>query len=262
MTEHQELAPMTNDGDPAHDYLVGLPYLSGTDVEVDYEKAVELITGAAEAGVVEACAKLSAMYNTGNGVERNPATAYAWCERAVELAHDRAAADDSPENLMTLHQALIDLRNGRFVTHSTVDPKYDAWYEEVSARLEEFVGLMHEGFDGSRFIESGRLQKEGERWENQGDPNKAFECYRRALELREQLAREADTPVAWENLLRTYTILLDPPARAIPPDVRQEWLRQMATTAHMALDRFGMLRFATFANFAESYLECPDLYRI
>ena len=90
---------------------------------------------------------------------------------------------------------------------------------------------------------------------------KAFECYRRALELREQLPLEADTPVAWENLLRTYTILLDPPARAIPADVRSEWLKRMAGTARMALDRFGMLRFATYADFAKHYRENPELYR-
>ena len=260
--ELRKVALMTHVGDPAHDYLVGLAYLSGIDVEVDHERAVELITGAAEAGVMEACERLVAMYNTGDGVERNPVTAYAWCERAVELAHDRALADDSPENLRSLHQALIDLLDGRFVAHSTLDPKYRTWYDEVNARLEEFIGLMHEGIDGPRFIESGRVQKEGERWESKGELGKAFECYRRALELREQLALEADTPVAWENLLRTYTILLDPPARAIPADVRSEWLKRMAGTARMALDRFGMLRFSTFANFAESYLESPELYSI
>ena len=259
--ELREVALMTHIGDPTHDYLVGLAYLSGIDVEVDHERAVELITSAAEAGVMEACERLVAMYNTGDGVEHNPATAYAWCERAVELAHDRALADDSPENLRSLHQALIDLMDGRFVAHSTIDPKYRAWYEEVSGRLEEFVGLMHEGIDGDRFIESGRLQRAGERHESLGNYDRAFESYRRALELREQLALEADTPVAWENLLRTYTILLNPPARAIPPEVRAEWLKKMAGTARMALERFGMLRFATFANFAKSYLESPELYR-
>jgi TPR repeat protein len=259
--ELRRVALMTHVGDPAHDYLVGLAYLSGIDVEVDHGRAVELITGAAEAGLMEACERLSAMYNTGDGVERDPAAAYAWCERAAEVAHDRAAAEGSPESLMSLYQALIDLKDGRFVAQRAVDPRHLAWYEEVSARLEEFVGLMQEGIDDDLFIDSSRLQKEGERKEAQGDLGGAFERYGRALGLREQMALEADTPVAWENLLKMYMMLLDPPARAIPPDVRSQWLSRMAGAARMALDRFGMLRFAMFVDFAETYLARPDLYR-
>ena len=120
----RRVALMTHVGDPTHDYLVGLAYLSGIDVEVDHGRAVELITGAAEAGLMEACERLSAMYNTGDGVERDPAAAYAWCERAAEVAHDRAAADGSPESLMSLYQALIDLRDGRFAARREVDPRH------------------------------------------------------------------------------------------------------------------------------------------
>lgn len=55
--------------DPIHNYLIGLAYLDGIDVEVNYEYAVRLFKSADEAGIIEASKKLSQMYFTGQGVE-------------------------------------------------------------------------------------------------------------------------------------------------------------------------------------------------
>lgn len=50
----EKIALKENDKDPKHNYLIGLAYLNGIDVEVNREKAIELITSAAEAGLEEA----------------------------------------------------------------------------------------------------------------------------------------------------------------------------------------------------------------
>lgn len=80
----QAMAIKENDSSPEHNFFIGLAYLSGIDVEVDHERAVALITSAAEAGLPEAMEKLVSMYQNGEGVKRNYETAIEWQERLVE----------------------------------------------------------------------------------------------------------------------------------------------------------------------------------
>lgn len=54
----RKIAIKENDKDPKHNYLIGLAYLNGIDVEKNEEKGIELITSAAEAGLFEAIKKL------------------------------------------------------------------------------------------------------------------------------------------------------------------------------------------------------------
>ena len=54
-----DLAIAKNDTDPEHNYLIGLAYLNGIDVEVDRKRGMELITSAAEMGHLEAMAMLA-----------------------------------------------------------------------------------------------------------------------------------------------------------------------------------------------------------
>lgn len=49
-----KIAHAENDDDPEHDYLIGLAYLDGIDVETDKERGLALITKAAEAELPEA----------------------------------------------------------------------------------------------------------------------------------------------------------------------------------------------------------------
>lgn len=66
---------------PEHNYLIGLAYLEGIDVEVNREFALEIITFAAEAGLPEAMQKLYQMYNEGIGVEIDYRNAVVWAEK-------------------------------------------------------------------------------------------------------------------------------------------------------------------------------------
>ena len=84
---------------PEHNFLIGLAYLDGIDVEVDYEKALGLIRGSAEAGVEEAIRKLIVMYHDGKGVARDYKESVLWQEKLVECirrkqAEGAYAADD------------------------------------------------------------------------------------------------------------------------------------------------------------------------
>ena len=52
---------------PEHNFLIGMAYLDGIDVEVDRERGIELITSAAEAGLIEAMDELYKIYKEGIG---------------------------------------------------------------------------------------------------------------------------------------------------------------------------------------------------
>ena len=70
-----------NRNDPEHNYLVGLAYLDGVDVEVDKEKGVRMITSAAEAKLPEAICRLYWMYSDGIDVKLDYKQALKWAKR-------------------------------------------------------------------------------------------------------------------------------------------------------------------------------------
>lgn len=69
------------DDSPEHLFLMGLAYLNGIDVETDHDRALKLITEAAEGGVTEALSKLASMYSSGMGVRRDYTKAALWQQR-------------------------------------------------------------------------------------------------------------------------------------------------------------------------------------
>lgn len=79
---------------PEHNYLIGLAYLNGIDVETDHERAKALIEGAAESGLPEAMLKLAEMYKTGKGVKQNHRKTIHWLEKAVACFEETAKSND------------------------------------------------------------------------------------------------------------------------------------------------------------------------
>ncbi|MBR6826299.1 MAG: SEL1-like repeat protein, partial [Oscillospiraceae bacterium] len=69
---------------PEHNYLIGLAYLEGIDVEVNRERGLEMITSAAEAGLYEAMKKLFTMYRNGIGTAVSYEKATHWAERIAD----------------------------------------------------------------------------------------------------------------------------------------------------------------------------------
>lgn len=86
-----DIALRKND-DPLHNYFIGLAYLDGIDVEIDSERAIRLITEAAEGGLEEAVRKLIAIYHDGKGVQRDYMASLQWRFTLVEMIQDRRRA--------------------------------------------------------------------------------------------------------------------------------------------------------------------------
>lgn len=104
----REIAVQENDSGPQHNFFIGLAYLSGIDVEVDHQRAVSLITGAAEAGLTEAAKKLVDMYRTGNGVALDYQEAIRWQKHLVSQMQKCLEENGDPHTAYQLaHQQRI-----------------------------------------------------------------------------------------------------------------------------------------------------------
>ena len=87
--------------DPIHNFFVGLAYLSGIDMEVDRERAIKLITSAADAGLDQAMKKLALIYSKGDGVEKDMPKAVGWQKKLVDKLGDIAEGSRNEDEVMT-----------------------------------------------------------------------------------------------------------------------------------------------------------------
>lgn len=139
-----EIAISENDGIPEHNYLIGLAYLDGIDVEVNSRRGVELITGAAEAELPEAMEKLYNMYQGGDKVPLNYEKALEWAKRLVDhytkkhgLKHPDTIA--AMEKVANAHCELGDY-------HSAVQvesQRYDLCVEVFGRNHDNTTACMH-----------------------------------------------------------------------------------------------------------------------
>lgn len=107
---------ITTNNTPEHNFLIGLAYLEGIDVEVDRNRGVELVTLAANAGLLEATKKLRDMYHNGIVVERNYNIALKLSEKVITLCEDEFGIDsleiaDAYEELACLCYEMDDYDN-------------------------------------------------------------------------------------------------------------------------------------------------------
>ncbi len=87
-------AKAENDSDPAHNYLIGLAYLDGIDVETDRERALALITEAGEADLPEAMKKLYVMYREGRGVPLSYEKSLYWARKNAACCKKNYGEED------------------------------------------------------------------------------------------------------------------------------------------------------------------------
>lgn len=97
----ERIAKSANDDDAEHNFLIGLAYLDGIDVEVNSERGIELITSAANADLPEAIKKLCNMYKEGVGVRLDYNKSLEWAQRLYKSCVARSGEEDA-ESLSAL----------------------------------------------------------------------------------------------------------------------------------------------------------------
>lgn len=101
----KDIALSERDDDPLHLYFIGLAYLNGIEVEIDHNRAVQLITQSANLGYRPATEKLAHMYRVGEGVVRNLGKALELYETLIEIF----PKDGSDKDLFEAHCELLRL---------------------------------------------------------------------------------------------------------------------------------------------------------
>ncbi|MBE6763827.1 MAG: tetratricopeptide repeat protein [Ruminococcaceae bacterium] len=190
---------------PEHNFFIGLAYLGGVDVEVDRDRALTLITSAAEQGLREALDKLVEMYQNGIGVERNYRTAIKWLERKAQFAQERYTEVPTKENAHDLFWCFIDC--GDALKNIADLDAAKAYYQkslDLAITLADETGTVEARRDLSVSYERlGNIAK------SQGDLDGAKAYYQKGLELRITLADETGTVEARRDLSVSYDKLGD-----------------------------------------------------
>lgn len=92
--------------DPEHNYLMGLAYLEGIDVEVERERGLQLIISAAEKGLSEAMETLYKMYHDGKHVPLDYRLAHFWVKR-LEEHREQELGKEHPDTITALNNLAI-----------------------------------------------------------------------------------------------------------------------------------------------------------
>ena len=90
LRDYLPIAIEKDEHNSTHNFFVGLAYLTGIDVEVDRDRAFDLIFSAAEDGLYEAMKKIVSMYSTGEGVAKNTERAITWQKKIITKLADTA----------------------------------------------------------------------------------------------------------------------------------------------------------------------------
>ncbi|MBR6783925.1 MAG: tetratricopeptide repeat protein, partial [Clostridia bacterium] len=192
-----------NDNSPEHNYLIGLAYLNGIDVEVDHARAREMIKFAANADYLEAIDKMIEMYKDGIGTERNYETAIQWHERKINLLQKRYNENPNEVNAYLLFWALIYCGDEYKALRKLAEAieKYSAAND-----LCEAIDNPSNNTLRNRSVSYNRL---GDIYRSEGNIAKAKEYYGKAFAIDEQLAKETNTVEARRDLSISYDKLGD-----------------------------------------------------
>lgn len=169
--------------DAEHSFLIGLAYLHGIDVEVDSEKALRLITAAAEAEVPEAIEQLAFMYETGKGVSRNYHEGINWRKRHTEVLYERYEKDPDDDGLQKYNDSLRDLGDAYYALRML--PEAYEVYEDSRYSAEEYKNTELK----NRLISESE-QKMGSAAEALGQFDKAKKHYETALTVSKEFSEK------------------------------------------------------------------------
>ena len=189
MTSLKGLAIAENDNDPQHNFFIGLAYLGGIDVEVNHERAVNLITGSAEQGYIPAIEKLVSMYNSGEGVSRDYHKAVEWQKSLVEERKKKYESNPGETTALILLSDLWDLGDayqalGQLSSAQNTYEEMRCFSEQCS---QQYKSERFSRYQSASYNCLGMLALEQEML------SEAEEWYRKGLAIAEELEKETGT---------------------------------------------------------------------
>ncbi len=132
-----------NDNDPEHLYYIGLAYLNGIDVEIDRERAIELLVKSAESGYVQAMETLYLIYINQHNDEAREGAVY-WANRLASHYREKHGLTDG-----RYVKALFKLANAyhscAMYSEAFAEQKkaYDLYKDSISEDDEDLLYLLN-----------------------------------------------------------------------------------------------------------------------
>lgn len=133
---------ITSNNTPEHNYLIGLAYLDGIDVEVDRERAVELITSAAGADLPEAMIKLFDMYFYGTGIQLDYHKAIFWGEKVVN--HYMRVYGQKHRHTLSAQNNLAQAywKDGKYDKFLKLQKRVCKFYQKIESDPQEILTVL------------------------------------------------------------------------------------------------------------------------
>ncbi|EOS25915.1 hypothetical protein C806_01454 [Lachnospiraceae bacterium 3-1] len=140
--ENRNLLKNTNSSE--HLYKIGLAYLYGIDVEIDYEKALNLITRAAKQKFPAAYKKLISMYKNGEGVEKNYQEVTFWQSQLIEYISKKGLNNGDYRVRFGEFYAVRDLGDTYFqiFQYEKALKAYKKSFEIINQMLDLWEGIL------------------------------------------------------------------------------------------------------------------------
>ncbi len=186
----RDIAITENDKDPQHNFFIGLAYLGGIDVEVDHDRALQLITSAAEAEFPEAIEKIVAMYRYGEGTERNNSVAIEWQKKLLEIKKEEFDNNPNENSAKAYLDTIWNL--GDYICEQreikAAKKVYNRLFEECMFIDEHFCFSF-----AKRYVMIG-YRKLGDISEKERDIEKASEYYTKSFVIAREI-NEANSTV-------------------------------------------------------------------
>ena len=196
LNDLKKLAIETNNT-PEHDFFIGLAYLAGIDVEIDNEKAVELITSSAEKGLLLAIDKLIEMYKTGNAVKRSFKKALELLEKKISILEEKLESNYSDELVKTLCENYI--LHGDYLLEILKYKRSKVQYEkalDLLTRYNLFEELLIDIYNKLAIVYTAELNYE-----------EASSYYRKSYELSKKYYSNKNDDESINKLANSYTKL-------------------------------------------------------
>lgn len=269
----ERIAKKENDGSALHRFLIGLAYLTGIDVEINQDRALELIMGAAEdpEPCMDATAKLTDMYLNGDGVRVDREQAIYWQKKLVFQSREAYETNRDPDahkgfgtayfkalrKLSEMYRDMGNLRDALATAEQALS---------FSESLEAEVGIREQERDRALI-----LSRIGRLYCDLGDYASAKSRYEKACQIYEKQASEMgtgrarrDLSIGWEclgDLCRRCDELSKADAYyQCARTIREQLYEQMQTTSSRRdlsaiITKLGNIRKAT-----QQYVEAEEYY--
>ncbi len=198
----KDVALLANDKDTLHNYLIGLAYLYGIDVEVNGGMALKLIKKSADDGLIVAIEKLSDMYYNGEGVNRDLLTAIEYKTKSVRSYYDKFKSETTIDNLDKFIEEINELADFYSVMKSY--SKAEKIYNALINQLNTFSCPDNEVLIKRPLVEAYR--NHGKTLEKLNDASCVTDL-EKAVELSEEIVKETNKISDKRLLSKAYTSL-------------------------------------------------------